>query len=115
MSVTKLMSRIVAPDQVIDGEDYMRKAINATDVMNQNNLASTLHDHTYGITSDPLTQFACVFSSLIHDVSQVNDFSFMFSEKSFYNSNLSSWDVSNAIIYWYWIRIRFLSFNVLIL
>ena len=28
---------------------------------------STLHDHTYGITSDPLTQFACVFSALIHD------------------------------------------------
>ena len=25
------------------------------------------HDHTYGITSDPLTQFACVFSALIHD------------------------------------------------
>ena len=62
------MSRIVAPDQVIDGEDYMRKSMNATDVMNQNNLASTLHDNTYGITSDPLTQFACVFSSLIHDV-----------------------------------------------
>merc|ERR1711933_183637 len=29
--------------------------------------AHQLHDHTYGITSDPLTQFACVFSSLIHD------------------------------------------------
>ena len=26
-----------------------------------------LHDHTYGITSDPLTQFACAFSALIHD------------------------------------------------
>ena len=23
--------------------------------------------HTYGITSDPITQFACVFSALIHD------------------------------------------------
>ena len=31
-------------------------------------MASSLHDHTYGITSDPLTQFACVFSALIHDV-----------------------------------------------
>jgi 3'5'-cyclic nucleotide phosphodiesterase len=31
-------------------------------------LASKLHDHTYGITSDPLTQFACVFSAQIHDV-----------------------------------------------
>jgi 3'5'-cyclic nucleotide phosphodiesterase len=30
-------------------------------------LAASLHDHTYGITSDPLTQFACVLSALIHD------------------------------------------------
>ena len=30
--------------------------------------ALALHDHTYGITSDPLTQFACVFAALIHDV-----------------------------------------------
>ncbi|CAB9513615.1 Receptor-type guanylate cyclase gcy [Seminavis robusta] len=27
----------------------------------------TYADHTYGITSDPLTQFACVFAALIHD------------------------------------------------
>ena len=27
-----------------------------------------MHDHTYGITSDPLTRFAVVFSALIHDV-----------------------------------------------
>ena len=51
MSVIKLMSRIVAP----------------TDHHVKDN-AATLHDHTYGITSDPLTQFACVFSALIHDV-----------------------------------------------
>jgi class 3 adenylate cyclase len=51
MSVIKLMSRIVAPtDQHIHDN------------------AATLHDHTYGITSDPLTQFACAFSALIHDV-----------------------------------------------
>ena len=25
-------------------------------------------DHGYGITSDPLTQFACAFAALIHDV-----------------------------------------------
>ena len=50
MSVTKLLSRIVAPDneQVTESE-------------------ATLHDHTYGITSDPLTQFAVVLSALIHD------------------------------------------------
>jgi hypothetical protein len=51
MSVIKLMSRIVAPT------DH-----------HVNDSAATLHDHTYGITSDPLTQFACVFSALIHDV-----------------------------------------------
>jgi hypothetical protein len=51
MSVIKLMSRIVAP----------------TD-QHMNDNAATLHDHTYGITTDPLTQFACVFSALIHDV-----------------------------------------------
>jgi hypothetical protein len=31
-------------------------------------IVSGLHDHTYGITSDPLTQFAVVFAALIHDV-----------------------------------------------
>ena len=53
MSVSKLLSRIVAPDlgESTDGKD----------------LASSLHDHTYGITSDPLTQFAVVLSALIHD------------------------------------------------
>jgi hypothetical protein len=48
MSVMKLLSRIVAPD--IEGDE------------------SQLHDHTYGITSDPLTQFAVVFSALLHDL-----------------------------------------------
>jgi hypothetical protein len=48
MSVAKLLSRIIAPDQDFEKHEQ-------------------LHDHTYGITSDPLTQFACVFSALIHD------------------------------------------------
>jgi hypothetical protein len=48
MSVMKLLNRIVAPD---NGDD-----------------ARELHDHTYGITSDPLTQFAVVFSAMLHDV-----------------------------------------------
>ncbi|CAB9497986.1 Receptor-type guanylate cyclase gcy [Seminavis robusta] len=52
-SVTKLMSRIVAPsDWSTDSHD-------------------ALHDHTYGITSDPLTQFSCALSALIHDVDHV--------------------------------------------
>jgi 3'5'-cyclic nucleotide phosphodiesterase len=31
-------------------------------------LVSNLHSSTYGITSDPLTQFAIVFAALVHDV-----------------------------------------------
>lgn len=48
MSVVKLLSRIVAPE--------LKEAS-----------SNSLHDHTYGITSDPLTQFAVLLSALIHD------------------------------------------------
>ena len=51
MSVVKLMSRIVAPSDLE----------NRLDDSNTQQMAE-LHDHTYGITSDPLTQFACAFS-----------------------------------------------------
>jgi hypothetical protein len=63
MSVTKLLSRIVAPEileSMVDNEQ--------NDVVDESKLLARMHDHTYGITSDPLTQFACVFSALIHDV-----------------------------------------------
>lgn len=53
MSVVKLLSRIVAPDLGLKSACDTNKE---------------LHDHTYGITSDPLTQFAVVLSALIHDV-----------------------------------------------
>lgn len=57
MSVTKLLSRIIAPDgKNLGGKDD-----------EVGNVAARLHDHTYGITSDPLTQFACIFAALIHD------------------------------------------------
>jgi len=56
MSVTKLLSRIVTPDTVL-----------ADNEREDHEIISDLHDHTYGITSDPLTQFAVVFSALIHD------------------------------------------------
>jgi class 3 adenylate cyclase len=56
MSTVKLMSRIVGPD--------LKKA-------DDDNVEKSLHDHTYGITSDPLTQFACVFAALIHDVDHI--------------------------------------------
>jgi hypothetical protein len=60
MSVSKLLSRIVAPDVVSPG--------NATGFIIDDGVQKSLHDHTFGITSDPLTQFACVFAALIHDV-----------------------------------------------
>jgi hypothetical protein len=56
MSVTnKLSSRIVAPADIGCGDEGNVHSL-------------TLHDHTYGITSDPITRFACVFSAIIHDV-----------------------------------------------
>jgi len=58
MSVTKLLSRIVAPEAIVNQEH----------LSGEDDLAYALHDHTYGITSDPLTQFAVVLSALIHDV-----------------------------------------------
>ena len=60
MSVVKLLSRIVAPSDLSDEEVDKKKKGNRVSI-------SFLHDHTYGITSDPLTQFACVLSALIHD------------------------------------------------
>lgn len=59
MSAMKLLSRIVAPDNVnlVEGK-----------AVDDDGAAASLHDHTYGITSDPLTQFACAFSALVHDV-----------------------------------------------
>jgi hypothetical protein len=61
----KLLSRIVAPSE--NDLDTPEQAPGA-EKNNRVSFAATLHDHTYGITSDPLTQFACVFSALIHDV-----------------------------------------------
>lgn len=58
-SLKKLLSRIVAPVDVQTYTYHPKKV---------RSMASQLHDHTYGITSDPLTQFSCVFSALIHDV-----------------------------------------------
>ena len=54
MSVSKLLSRIVAPDVPDDAAE--------------DDVEAAMHDYTYGITSDPLTHFAVVLSALIHDV-----------------------------------------------
>ncbi|KAG7352534.1 family 3 adenylate cyclase [Nitzschia inconspicua] len=55
-SANKLLGRIVKPEFV----NYRRSSLNA--------IALDLHDYTYGITSDPLTHFAVLFATLIHDV-----------------------------------------------
>jgi 3'5'-cyclic nucleotide phosphodiesterase len=67
-SVIKLLSRVVAPTNV-EGEQVDEEG-------NHVIAADALHDHTYGITSDPLTQFACAFSSLIHDADHPGMFNF---------------------------------------
>jgi hypothetical protein len=61
----KLLSRIVAQSE---NDLNAPEQAPGTEKNNRVSFAATLHDHTYGITSDPLTQFACVFSALIHDV-----------------------------------------------
>ena len=59
MAVTKYLNRITAASEIDLGQDEDR---------HRSSIQMAIHDHTYGITSDPLTQFACVFSALIHDV-----------------------------------------------
>ena len=56
MSVCKLLSRIVTPESV----DY-----ETMEVTKQ--AEEDLHSYTYGITSDPIAQFACTLAALIHD------------------------------------------------
>jgi 3'5'-cyclic nucleotide phosphodiesterase len=57
MTVDKLLQRIAAPEmESTEGTKSKSK------------MASHLHDFTYGITSDPLTILAIVFSALIHDI-----------------------------------------------
>jgi 3'5'-cyclic nucleotide phosphodiesterase len=55
MSVQKLLTRIVKPSDLLSQTGKQAKT------------AVELHDHTFGITSDPLCQFAVVLSALIHD------------------------------------------------
>jgi hypothetical protein len=51
MATKKLLQRVVTPD--ISTQSVQKK---------------DLHDYTYGITSDPLTQFALATAALIHDI-----------------------------------------------
>jgi class 3 adenylate cyclase len=60
LSSNKLLKRILQSDAV----DYAMASKGRT----ISDVASDLHNHTYGISSDPLTHLAIVFSALIHDV-----------------------------------------------
>ena len=51
MSANKLLRRIVTPAFQENGE-FLKEA----------------HEYTFGLTSDPLTQFAILFSTIIHDL-----------------------------------------------
>jgi 3'5'-cyclic nucleotide phosphodiesterase len=60
-SMVKLLQRVVTPDvSTPSGCKSDEQVVEA--------LAANLHASTYGITSDPLTQFAVVFAALVHDV-----------------------------------------------
>jgi len=66
-ALTKLLSRVVPTsldelDEPGEDEDSVEQ-VQVTD-----NMAAMLHHHTFGITSDPLTQFGLVFAALIHAV-----------------------------------------------
>ena len=75
MSVIKLLSRIKAPTDL----DLM-EGHESSDELSQD-LHAHLHDHTYGITSDPLTQFACAFAALVHDVDHQGEFCVVFKSR----------------------------------
>lgn len=59
MSVSKLLKRIVSTD-------LGSKPLGENDEMKSYD--QLLHKSTYGICSDPVAQFAIVFSAMIHDV-----------------------------------------------
>ncbi len=63
MSASKLLKRIIAPDDVDCRTDEFGKTLKSNTV-----LSKEIHDTTYGISSDPLMQFALVLSALVHDV-----------------------------------------------
>jgi hypothetical protein len=64
MAVTKLISRIAVSEIEREHPEYA----DSNDPKITALLASHLHNQTYGIVSDPLTQFGVVLSALIHVV-----------------------------------------------
>ena len=82
MAVSKYMSRIIAGTEMDlgDNDDRFRSSVQAALHVSSMwalvivvfyecypSSTCTQQNHTYGITSDPLTQFACLFAALIHD------------------------------------------------
>jgi hypothetical protein len=61
MSTMKLLQRVVSPEVYLPSVSRNKKKVAEA-------VASNLHFSSYGITSDPLTQFAIVFAALVHDV-----------------------------------------------
>ncbi|CAB9506528.1 Receptor-type guanylate cyclase gcy [Seminavis robusta] len=58
-SVSKLLARIVAPDDM-EAEDLDRHS-------KRRAFHSKLHDWSFGLSSDPLIQFTIIFAAMIHD------------------------------------------------
>jgi hypothetical protein len=61
MSIMKLLQRVMTQDVSLG--DHYKNQCEAAEV-----LALNLHKSSFGITSDPLTQFAIVFAALVHDL-----------------------------------------------
>ncbi|KAL3930610.1 MAG: hypothetical protein SGBAC_011690 [Bacillariaceae sp.] len=59
MSVSKLLARIVAADDALNADETAARS---------NGIGGCIHDHTYGITSDPMTRFTVILAALVHDV-----------------------------------------------
>lgn len=78
MSAVKLMRRIINPDDIdvdpkdlpsevaMDGSDATTAPSEQSAQLLDTAFFRNLHDSTFGISSDPLTQFCVVFSALIH-------------------------------------------------
>jgi hypothetical protein len=66
LSANKLLKRIVSVD-----DDKCGDVVTSQDV----------HKHTYGIGTDPLTQFAIVFAGLVHDVGHTGVPNFQLAEE----------------------------------
>jgi hypothetical protein len=74
--VTKLLGRIVSPDILLDTSKGGSVA------ERREKVARSIYDQTYGISSHPMTQFACVFSALIHDAGHTGVPNFILAKES---------------------------------